>query len=413
MDINSFIAYFNGVKNAGNNEYMALCPAHDDHNPSLSIGLSPDSERILLHCYAGCEAKEILNSVGLTLKNLYVNEKGTDIMKNTTYTYYKADGSTAYTKTRIDNEDGTKKFYFEQPNGTKGVKGIQRELYNLPAVLTATKVYFVEGEKCAEAVIRQGAVATTLDTGAKSPWCPHYTEYLKDKEVIIIPDNDTPGMNYAKKILQNVPTARIVKLPDLAEKGDIYDWLSMGHTMAEVDELPTYELAENNTATITSHSDSVNMEECKKETQAEIIIRLVEEKDTILFHDSTKKPYAAIMIDGHREVWLIDDDDFTIWLSNLYYNSDKKPAKKDSLSQAKEVLKARALFENKTAIPLETRVAKYDNAIWYNLCNNDWSVLKISDNGWEIVDNPPILFRRYRHQKSQYLPTENGDVKKS
>ena len=256
MKLNDFITHFHGVKAVKENEYMALCPAHNDHNPSLSIGLSPDRERILLHCYAGCEANDILNSVGLTVKNLYVNEKGANIMSKTIYKYYKKDGTIAYTKTRIDYEDGTKKFYFEQPDGTKGIKDIQHELYNLPAVLSATKVYFVEGEKCADAVIKQGFVATTLDTGAKSPWCSHYTEYLKDKEVIIIPDNDTPGMNYAKKILQNVPTARIVKLPDLAEKGDIYDWLAMGHTMAEVDELPTFEITEDVATTI--HSDSGN-----------------------------------------------------------------------------------------------------------------------------------------------------------
>jgi len=31
---------------------MALCPAHDDRNPSLSIQLADD--RILIHCFAGC-----------------------------------------------------------------------------------------------------------------------------------------------------------------------------------------------------------------------------------------------------------------------------------------------------------------------------------------------------------------------
>lgn len=135
-------------------------------------------------------------------------------------------------------------------------------------------------------------------------------------------------MNYAKKILQNVPTARIVKLPDLAEKGDIYDWLAMGHTMAEIDELPTLELAEDNTANTTIHSDSETAGNSKPETQAETIIRLVEEKDTILFHDTAKDPYAAIMIDGHREVWNIDNTDFNTWLNSLYYSAEKKPAKR-------------------------------------------------------------------------------------
>lgn len=412
MKINEFIHYFKNVKSINENEYMALCPAHNDTNPSLSIGYSKDKGQILLHCHAGCKAEDVLHSVGLQLKDLYEKKKGSNILKKTTHTYLAAQGNVAYKKTRIDYDDGSKKFYFEQPNGTKGLKGIQRELYNLPSVISATKVYFVEGEKCADAVIEQGAVATTLDTGAKSPWYSHYDEYLKDKEVIIIPDNDNAGMNYAKKILQNVPTARIVKLPDLAEKGDVYDWLTMGHTLAEIDELPTFEITENTTTSKADHSTSVKSVEFKPETQAETIIRLVEEKDTILFHDTAKDPYAAIMIDGHREVWNIDNTDFNTWLNSLYYSAEKKPAKKDSLSQAKEVLKARAVFENTKVIPLDTRVAELDNAFWYNLSNNDWQAVKITADGWKIEDNPPILFKRFRHQNSQYQPSKDGDIKR-
>ncbi len=412
MNIHEFLTLFKGIKCVGENEYMALCPAHNDKNPSLSIGYSKEKSHILLHCHAGCEAKDILDCIGLKLNDLYEDTKGSTIMKNTTYTYCNSQGNVAYKKTRTDYDDGSKKFYFEQPNGTKGVKGIQRELYNLPAVLTATKVYFVEGEKCADAIIKQGAVATTLDTGAKSPWYSHYDEYLKDKEVIIIPDNDNAGMNYAKKILQNVPAARIVKLPDLAEKGDIYDWLAMGHTLAEIDELPTFEITEDTTTSKTDHSTSVKTGEFKAETQAETIIRLVEEKDTILFHDTAKDPYAAIMNDGHREVWNIDNSDFNTWLNSLYYSAEKKPAKRDSLSQAKEVLKARALFENTKAIPLDTRVSKLDNAFWYNLSNNDWQAVKITADGWKIEDNPPILFKRFRHQNSQYQPSKDGDIRR-
>ncbi len=44
MTLNEFIGYFKGVKQIGKNEYMALCPAHNDKNPSLSIGYA--SKRI-------------------------------------------------------------------------------------------------------------------------------------------------------------------------------------------------------------------------------------------------------------------------------------------------------------------------------------------------------------------------------
>ena len=408
MKIEEFLSYLKNVKRVRENEYMALCPAHNDKKPSLSVGLSENKKQILLHCYAGCSAEDILNAVGLKKKDLYDN-KGDFIMNKTSYTYYNADGTVAYTKTRIDNADKTKQFYFEQPNGKRNLQGVNRVPYNLPAVLNAQTVYFVEGEKCADAVIKQGFVATTLDNGANSKWLSEYTDYFKNKNVIIIPDNDTPGMDYAKKVLQNVPTARIVKLPDLPPKGDIYDWLVMGHTVTEVDKLPTCEIIEDAPASI--HSDTVSAGDFKNETQAETIIRLVEEKGTVLFHDTAKDPYAAIMMDGHREVWAIDNGDFNIWLNSLYYSAEKRPAKKDSLSQAKEVLKAKAVFENTKAIPLDTRVMQSDNAFWYNLSNDNWSAVKITNEGWKTVDNPPILFRRFRHQNSQVHPSAEGDIK--
>mgnify|MGYP007064549572 CR=1 FL=1 len=69
----------------------------------------------------------------------------------TVYTYYNADGSIAYTKNRFDKADGKKSFSFVRPNGEKGLGDKKPVPYNLPEVIRAQKVYFVEGEKCADA----------------------------------------------------------------------------------------------------------------------------------------------------------------------------------------------------------------------------------------------------------------------
>ena len=64
------------------------------------------------------------------------------------------DGSIAYTKNRFDKADGKKSFSFVRPNGEKGLGDKKPVPYNLPEVIRAQKVYFVEGEKCADAVIQ-------------------------------------------------------------------------------------------------------------------------------------------------------------------------------------------------------------------------------------------------------------------
>jgi putative DNA primase/helicase len=42
--------------------YMACCPAHDDHKPSLSINQGPDG-RVLVHCHAGCEQRQVISAL--------------------------------------------------------------------------------------------------------------------------------------------------------------------------------------------------------------------------------------------------------------------------------------------------------------------------------------------------------------
>ncbi len=73
-----------------------------------------------------------------------------------------------------------------------------RPLYNQPALARSEQVVLVEGEKCADALIRLGIVATTAMNGAKAPigktdWSP-----LAGKSVVIWPDRDAPGWDYAE-----------------------------------------------------------------------------------------------------------------------------------------------------------------------------------------------------------------------
>ena len=70
MQIDNLLSRLKGVKRNGNG-YLAICPGHDDHKPSLSITLKDD--RILLHCHAGCELADILRPLNLEAKDLFLN----------------------------------------------------------------------------------------------------------------------------------------------------------------------------------------------------------------------------------------------------------------------------------------------------------------------------------------------------
>jgi Protein of unknown function (DUF3987) len=59
-----------GAKRTGDG-WIARCPAHDDHKPSLSISEGADG-RALLICHAGCTTEAVVAALGLTLSDLFV-----------------------------------------------------------------------------------------------------------------------------------------------------------------------------------------------------------------------------------------------------------------------------------------------------------------------------------------------------
>lgn len=57
------------VKATGQGKWLARCPAHDDRSPSLAIREADD--RILIHCFSGCDVQQVLQAVGLQMVDLF------------------------------------------------------------------------------------------------------------------------------------------------------------------------------------------------------------------------------------------------------------------------------------------------------------------------------------------------------
>lgn len=246
MDINEVLEYFDGVKAAGKG-WKALCPAHRDVNPSLSISQGSDG-RTLLHCHAGCPTDSITAAVGLTMADLFPdghNTRRDEIVA--TYDYHDADGKVIYQNVRMEG----KRFRQRQPNGDGGwtwnMQGIDRVLYRLPELLAVSPgermIFVVEGEKSCDRVCHEGPIATTSIAGTNS-WQKggeRYTEPLRGHVVTVIPDHDEPGHEYARQVVNSLigvaKEVRMVRLPDLADKGDISDWLDLGGTIEDLREL--------------------------------------------------------------------------------------------------------------------------------------------------------------------------------
>lgn len=60
--------------------WVACCPAHVDRSPSLAI-TETDDGRILLKCFAGCSAQQVVEAVGMDLTDLFPNDNNLDRLK--------------------------------------------------------------------------------------------------------------------------------------------------------------------------------------------------------------------------------------------------------------------------------------------------------------------------------------------
>lgn len=61
--------------------WAARCPAHEDKSPSLSI-TEADGGKVLLHCFSGCHAGDVLGAIGLEWKDLFPESLSPDARRD-------------------------------------------------------------------------------------------------------------------------------------------------------------------------------------------------------------------------------------------------------------------------------------------------------------------------------------------
>ena len=208
------------------------------------------------------------------------------------------------------------------------------------------------------------------------------------KEVVILPDNDKPGMKYAKKIVENIPNAKIVCLPGLPPKGDVYDWLKAGHSMEEVDDLPYLDILEQDESTELK-SEPQKRKSGKNKTQENTLLEILQEQGATLFINSeNNEPYIALRQNKHLKVMKIESGEFNTYASYVYREKTQSGLKSENTKQVALYLKGKTLFENSKKVKLYNRVGKAENAFWYDLRTEDWKFVKITEEGWEIREEP-------------------------
>lgn len=249
----------------------SFCPCHPD-------GTKHGRRTLSLHpiygvdCFAGCAFRDIVRAlreragihpahVAPTTPYRNGNHKArTGGRVVAAWVYADEEGHPLFRVVRKQWPDGAKSFLQQHPVGSCaahtgdpckhadsgwrwGRGGARYELYRRPELALTPldeMVFLTEGEACADAIVHLGLTATTSPGGA-GKWgqgAGEYEDALRDRRVIILPDNDQPGRDHAENIVASLlgvaAEARVVILPGLPNKGDVVDWLGAGGTRGEL-----------------------------------------------------------------------------------------------------------------------------------------------------------------------------------
>lgn len=213
-------------------------PGHSKSDRGMTVKDVPTApDGVLIHSFNGGDplaVKDECRRIGLLPELKLANTRPRETAH---YEYVDADGVVLYRTVRIE-QDGKRKRFEAQRRDSRGswiagMGDVRRVLYRLPDIRAATSqgimpaVILAEGERKADKLAGWGFVATSCAFGCKG-WRKAYADDLAGCTVIILPDNDDEGREFANKAAADIrrvgSKVHIVELPDLPPKGDVIDW---------------------------------------------------------------------------------------------------------------------------------------------------------------------------------------------
>jgi hypothetical protein len=408
-------------------ETRLLCPGHDDHHPSLDVR-EGDRGQPLVQCRSqGCSFEQICRAIGREPGDFLPSvDREPGVVA--TYDYGDEQGMMLFQVVRKAN----KVFLQRRPDGRGGwiwnLHDTRRVPYKLSRVLAAAAagewVYVAEGEKDVEALEGAGVVAT-CNPGGAGKWRDAYSESLRGAAgVVIVADRDEAGIDHALVVADSlrliVPNVRIVQ----AKVGkDVADHLRAGHTLDELE--PTgarrdpRDLSDLKVDDILAANPEITKDELLadnpslkallggKANVASEIVHLVEEAEVLLFRDLEGRGFATYECGSHFETYAIRSRTFRLFVRKLYFDEKESSPSANAVSDALGTIEAKAIFDGPER-SVHLRVGGESGAIYIDLGDPQWTAIKITASGWEVVDKHPLVFRRAPGMAALPVPVEDG-----
>lgn len=157
--------------------------------------------------------------------------------------------------------------------------------------------------------------------------------------------------------------------------------------------------------------DVRNSEQPARLSQSTKLVTIAIKEQVELWHTPDSDAYVTFQVERHNEHRPISSKAFKRWLSFRYYHQHGGTPNAQAAQDAISVLAGKALYEGKEH-SVHTRVCETNGAVYLDLADDDWRAVQISKDGWQVVDNPGVKFRRSRGTLALPEPVMGGKLKK-
>jgi len=156
----------------------------------------------------------------------------------------------------------------------------------------------------------------------------------------------------------------------------------------------------------------------KSPPASELAIGFVDKRAVLYFKDEYGTPHIKVKVGDHTETMPVRSSRFELYVSKVFYDEmDKQVLKAESLNEVIRILTARTVFDGITAkLHLRTAwdISDNDNnsvdynTLYYDPTTENWSCIKVTTKGWEILPRHPdnVLFTRFK-QLPQIMPVRD------
>ncbi len=149
--------------------------------------------------------------------------------------------------------------------------------------------------------------------------------------------------------------------------------------------------------------------EPEHESHADILLKLTDDFE-YLKSGPANDAYVRMLIQEHREVWKVDPKSPKVRevLTHRFLTQKDRAPSREALNTVIDTVLAKCGLGRK--VDVHVRFARNRHAVYLDLCDDLWRAVEVTKDGWRVVTDPPVLFRRGAGARPLPVPVKGGTL---